>query len=447
MRRFALRRLLPILVIFALSIFGTVLNHRGQLKTLMREQNLSPAPQEAALPFKSHFATGNFDSINDVRDESSGGHPSHMSTAKEIINGSSADLNDSVDTLDAHNSTALMDAVVAHGLVFVHLGKTAGSSITCMLDPSIHHSGYGNSQCSNHNKFHPSAISQHVVERVHLKPAPINTHDNFLITVRNPLDRIVSWFYYLHPSFPPAKTNRHKRGCDNFKIFNCWDNMQSLSEEGLDPAHNHAANGKIIDYSSNVFSSKIISTSNNHHHANQKVEECRAWAWDSIRGERNCWHNYFNFNFTYGSLVKEMTLQNGANINYNSRNYSRASEKRNKNIFVIRTEHLENDWTTIDVMLGGNGTEGMPILHKNTWSKNINNSRRGIQINGPSNTPNKTLSRRGRLNLCRALCDEIQIYKKLMRLAVNIDVGSEKQSLDELLHTCPNETREVKVCQ
>uniref|UniRef100_A0A7S4SWG4 Sulfotransferase domain-containing protein n=1 Tax=Ditylum brightwellii TaxID=49249 RepID=A0A7S4SWG4_9STRA len=198
-----------------------------------------------------------------------------MSTAKEIINGTSADLNDSVNTLDARNSTH-MDVVVAHDLVFVHLGKTAGSSITCMLDPSIHHSGYGNSQCSNDNKFLPSAISQHVVERVHLKPAPINTHDNFLITVRNPLDRIVSWFYYLHPSFPPAKSNRHKLGCDNFKVFNCWDNIQSLSEEGLDSSHNYAANGKIIDYFRN--SSKIISTSNYHHYANQTVEECRAWA-------------------------------------------------------------------------------------------------------------------------------------------------------------------------
>jgi hypothetical protein len=28
-------------------------------------------------------------------------------------------------------------------IVFVHLGKTAGSSITCMLQPSMHHSGNG----------------------------------------------------------------------------------------------------------------------------------------------------------------------------------------------------------------------------------------------------------------------------------------------------------------
>ena len=46
--------------------------------------------------------------------------------------------------------------------------------------------------------------------------------------------------------------------------------------------------------------------------------------------------------------------------------------------------------------------------------------------------PNKTLSDAARSNISRALCQEIQVYKKILRLAVNIDLDDEGVSLDEL---------------
>ena len=106
-----------------------------------------------------------------------------------------------------------------------------------------------------------------------------------------------------------------------------------------------------------------------------------------------------------------------------------------KTIFVLRTEHLEQDLAKIDLMLGGDGSSEAKVLHKNEWNKD----------NGMA--PNKTLSPHGRSNLCKALCDEIQIYKMLLHLAVNIDPVSEKQSLDELLLSCPNEGRHVRDCR
>jgi hypothetical protein len=88
---------------------------------------------------------------------------------------------------------------------------------------------------------------------------------------------------------------------------------------------------------------------------------------------------------------------------------------------------------TINVLLGGN--EEFEIMQKNVWSKNEDSTFR-----------NETLSHLGRLNLCHALCDEIQIYKKLLHLAINIDEASESQSLDELLFSCPNEIRSIRRC-
>ena len=318
-------------------------------------------------------------------------------------------------------------------LVFVHLGKTAGSSITCMLDPSIYHSGHGNSQCddprsikeetarspasknrlANEVENVKSTISQRVVRRVHLEPAPVEDYSGFLITVRNPLDRIISWFYYNHPMYPPVKLPRHRRGCDDFAIFQCWNDIQSLSEDGL------------LNPTNTIFGSSDTNDS----------QKCKELAWDSITGKRHCWHNYFNYNFTYGKLVQTVEYEQRIYPRIGNRTDANVTAKQPKIIFALRTEHLEQDWARTDLMLGGDGSSEEKVPHKNEW-----NTENGM-------TPNKTLSYVGRSNLCKALCEEIQIYKMLLHLAVNIDPVSEKQSLNELLHSCPNESRQIKDCK
>lgn len=50
---------------------------------------------------------------------------------------------------------------------------------------------------------------------------------------------------------------------------------------------------------------------------------------------------------------------------------------------------------------------------------------------------NKTVTERGRLNLCRALCQEIQIYKMLLSAAVNLNEKDVQMSLREL--NCPGD--------
>lgn len=50
---------------------------------------------------------------------------------------------------------------------------------------------------------------------------------------------------------------------------------------------------------------------------------------------------------------------------------------------------------------------------------------------------NKTISDQGRLNLCRALCQEIQVYKMLLKTAVNLNEADVQTSLREL--NCPGE--------
>ena len=98
----------------------------------------------------------------------------------------------------ASNSTLSIRQYHQRHMCFVHLGKTGGSSITCSLPPKIQKSGIGSSGCSsqdnaaNQNNT-SSALSQAIIERVHLLPAPAQNprFDSFLVTVRNPLERII----------------------------------------------------------------------------------------------------------------------------------------------------------------------------------------------------------------------------------------------------------------
>lgn len=368
-------------------------------------------------------------------------------------------------TINAASITdAHLDSIMnITNMLFVHLGKTGGSAITCMMSTSVQHSGMGNSGCddtSSHKIIQapppsPSVISQKVSQRIHLSSANYDDendkkdeYDAFLLTTRNPIDRIISWFYYVHPSYPPIKKSHHVAGCDNFSIYHCYQDMQSLSEHGL-RRNSMTQNVSIV------------------HDVVKEEEKCRSLAWNVIRGVQKCWHNYYNYNYTYGNLVQRMEEemkmeQMGSTVEteMESEEVTSRSTRKKKYIFVIRSEHALQDWNTVDIMLGGKGTtHEMPL--KNTFSSNTYHRKKTKTATAtaarsswgfePKNVPNKTLSEIGRNNLCHALCEEIQIYKRVLSLAVNMKVNDDllykkDDSLDELLMTCPNEIRAVRRC-
>jgi hypothetical protein len=56
------------------------------------------------------------------------------------------------------------------------------------------------------------------------------------------------------------------------------------------------------------------------------------------------------------------------------------------------------------------------------------------------------LSDEGRTNLCSALCEEIQVYKKLLIMAHNFDESQIRESIAEVVDVCPRETYEIREC-
>ena len=94
----------------------------------------------------------------------------------------------------------------------------------------------------------------------------------------------------------------------------------------------------------------------------------------------------------------------------------------NATVAVIRTEHMLDDWNAMERLLGSKYVVKM-LPERN--------------INSYTNPDDKYLSDDSKKLLCAYLCDEIQVYKQLLGMAVNLRSEQVDQSMQELRKTCP----------
>ena len=96
-------------------------------------------------------------------------------------------------------------------IVFVHVGKAGGTSAR-----------------ENFRKtFRKSSLN---TRYVHLVKPNVQMFDTFIVTIRNPIDRMISWFLHVHPKneivahrYPPTFT----------EIFDCYEQIDDFATHGL----------------------------------------------------------------------------------------------------------------------------------------------------------------------------------------------------------------------
>lgn len=96
----------------------------------------------------------------------------------------------------------------------------------------------------------------------------------------------------------------------------------------------------------------------------------------------------------------------------------------NASLTVIRAEHMLDDWNAMERLL-----QSGQVVHR-LPSKNENKKYQ---------PEDKYVSAAGVRHLCAALCDEIQVYKHILHLAVNLPPSQVEESIQELRQTCPTE--------
>ena len=144
---------------------------------------------------------------------------------------------------------------------------------------------------------------------------------------------------------------------------------------------------------------------------NLTAVECSHWAWAAVQGNMPAdYHNAYNYDWYAHRILHD-------------------PHNKDADVFVLRVEHLEQDWTTIDTMLGGDGSFPATMATKQN-SASIK----------PLRITNHNTTDVGIQNLCRALCDEIQVYKQLLVRAINLEADDIDASMEELRQQCPEET-------
>ena len=97
-------------------------------------------------------------------------------------------------------------------------------------------------------------------------------------------------------------------------------------------------------------------------------------------------------------------------------------------IITIRTEHLVDDWNTAEFAVGG---EKILLGEDQTLIPRLN-------VND-STDKEKFLSDESRALICEKLCNEIQVYKRILNVSVNLSEKQIKESIAELKLSCPIE--------
>ncbi len=204
-----------------------------------------------------------------------------------------------------------------------------------------------------------------------------------MFIVRNPLDRAISAFNYEKPLDNDWERMKRKHGKEYYHYrkelyLDCFDTIEQLAQDGL-----AKQNGK----------DRTL---------------CEHRAETAIDGSGRFGNQlFFNFQWHLEAVPK------GARI------------------MTIRTEHLVEDWNSAEYIVG-DGKNKEALGKNQTFIPHTN-------VNTYTAEKNKEVSDESSVLLCERLCNEIQVYKHILKVSINLSEDQVQQSIDELAVSCPIE--------
>eukprot|EP00438_Fugacium_kawagutii_P034055 Skav232730 [mRNA] locus=scaffold1843:98848:111191:- [translate_table: standard] len=269
-------------------------------------------------------------------------------------------------------------------LLYVHIGKCGGSALGCRLKNTYENPSY---YCMDHETLDRAALnstlSQKTTERIHFAQRDMEPIDykwtrlahgfsSFLVIVRNPMTRVISEFYYSQ-AFTEEKQMPTMK-----KMHECYKTVGELAE-GI-------AGGWHSEDSPQL----------------ARQDPCSAVAMELVSG-RTQERSHFRFNFEF---FAQKVLQVWP-----------------RDVFILRNEHLWDDYSHLDSLLGGRGVRPLDI-----------------HIRSDSDT-NRTMSSSGRAAFCQLLCRELYYYKVFLLESKNLDSTELQKSWDDLELECPGSSK------
>mmetsp|Transcript_35017 Transcript_35017/g.84739 ORF Transcript_35017/g.84739 Transcript_35017/m.84739 type:complete len:412 (-) Transcript_35017:202-1437(-) len=140
-------------------------------------------------------------------------------------------------------------------------------------------------------------------------------------------------------------------------------------------------------------------------------DHCKRLAYELIRGSGYMYDYHLFCNYHY---YLNITL-------------SQARNPKGSKILAIRSEHMEDDWNTAERVVASDNKNKHVHVDLNVPHLNSHDKKAGDTF----------LSEKSQVLLCDALCEEIQVYKRLLGEAVNLSKRDYAQSIAELQESCP----------
>ncbi|KAL7575498.1 hypothetical protein ACA910_020084 [Epithemia clementina (nom. ined.)] len=365
-------------------------------------------------------------------------------TAAVVVADANQTNNDSTSFRQHYENHPQPHALDARRTCLVHVGKTAGSLLSCIF--KTRRSACTSSEAWERTVGQHSLLAQNVRrgQFLHLRGqfCDATKVDSFLVTTRNPIERFKSLFYYekinRFPVVEEMKGATLEQRQTKFIAhlakatiyLDCYADLEQLALEGLVPVR--------------TIPSSIANMT------------CPQRAWAMVLGARRLGdHAWYNYEY-YADVMRHKFPQPLP-------------------IMVMRNEHLAEDWDSIQEALlmaqprrvqrrrqrqqryDLNTTTTTFPRHESTV---VDEEGAGLVVPGSlvfdqsvriraSTKKNRqvALSPLALRHLCRALCYEIQYYKQFLQIAVNINATHYRTSLTELQSYCPDEPLHVRSCK
>lgn len=273
-------------------------------------------------------------------------------------------------------------------IMLVHIGKAAGSTLL---------RSFYQAQWQSGNKLQRTPVLLPICHMHACTNKTLYKATTLLYVIRNPVDRMISAYKFSHPDNCITYDQVRKMNITN-DIWGC--HMPMYAKQWY-----HECAPTLEQFAKSPFD------------ASSSTSYCR----HSIRGmvsggneryRKQSTHAYFNY-----AHYRNVTIQR-----FESRLDTDTVDK--KEIFVLRTEHLWQDASTLDIQLNGTGK------YNTTASRNVTHG---------SETYHKhtsTLSKVGYERICCMLIDEINVFEDILYRGENLSMKDKIDTIRDVERKC-----------
>ncbi|KAL3788577.1 hypothetical protein ACHAW5_006239 [Stephanodiscus triporus] len=312
---------------------------------------------------------------------------------------------------------------VERSMAFLHIGKTGGSTISLHLRRGCRRTNP--LPCKDRNDgwiLNETATSKRIEGYYHLEDIPPDSLRRFttiVTAVRNPMTRFTSAFAYHHPSNAIATDNIVE--IESIHKFSCFPTIGYLVKAGMGRAEipwnmAHLRKGRPVR-GSRVFVRNPSKVSNDVQY------NCTELAFAAF-GLNDSWTK------ADGDVADDIHHPWLTHMSFNYRRYYR-SMPSDKELIVLRNNHLWEDWAEVNRLLGGGDADTTHPFQEN--ERNVSGNYR-MKERWTIQTPEEQLW------LCRLLHEEIRYYIMIVSRAINLDEDDLWEALNDVDGMC-SETR------